>query len=128
MIFRWLTNREIETLVNPDLKRRGWAELNINEKQPTCRVIGAFLEDGSLVESLALQLYPVVGPMLRHDNTMRDSGETSRGLATIMADFMEQTEARDSMVIANQALTERLCQRMGMTRLSSPVYVTRPGE
>lgn len=127
MIFQWLNNEQIETLVNPHLKDHGWAELNINEERPTCRVIGAFLENGTLVESLTIQLYPVVGPMLKHDKTIRDSGETSRALATIVADFLTNTEARDCLVIAEEVLTERLCKRLGLTRLASPVYGKRAG-
>lgn len=121
--FRWLSNFEIENLVNPAMERRNWAALNINSTLPTCKVIGAFAEDGSLVEFFALQLYPILGPMLRTDNEARDGGDTSRTLANLMQAFLEESNARDFMAIANSPMTERLCSRFGMEKLSVPVYV-----
>ncbi len=125
--YRWLELPEIETLVNPVLKSRGYAELNLNEASPTCRVLGAFLEDGSLVESFAFQLYPVLGPLLRHDSSIRDSGETSRQLASVMHEFLTSVEARDFLVIANSPISERLCERFGMKAVAVPVYMNHPG-
>lgn len=124
--YRWLSNQEIEELVNPVLKLRGWAELNINELQPTCRVLGAFV-DGEVIESLAFQMYPTLGPMVRHNNELRDSGEISRGLTTVMGDWINSVNARDCMVVANSPFTVRLCKRFGMKELSVPVYVMNPG-
>ncbi len=124
--YRWLSNQEIADLVNPVLKLRGWAELNINEIQPTCRVLGAFI-DGELVESFAFQLFPMLGPLIRHNNEVRDSGETSRGLVAVMGDFIKSTNARDYMVVANSPMTVRLCERFGLKQLSDPVYVVHPG-
>lgn len=127
MTFRWLENSEIDELVNPALEARGWAVLNVNEVRPTCRVLGAFLEDGTLIEIFACQLYPVLGPMLRMDSSIRDSGETSRQLATIMEDFLKESDARDFMAIANSPMTVRLCERFGMKPVSVPVYVKKGG-
>lgn len=126
MIFRWLENDEIEKQVNPLLKARNWAELNINEVQPTCRVLGAFLEDGELIEFLVQSLFPMTGPLLRVNTDMRDSGETSRKLAEIMHDTLKI--ARDYMVVANSPASERLCKRFGMEKITAPVYVFHPGQ
>lgn len=123
-----MEHSEIETLVNPALELKGWARLNINEVNPTCRVLGAFLETGELVQSFTLQMYPTLGPLLRHDNTIRDSGETSRQLTSIMQEFLEKSEARDFLAIANSPITGRLCERFGMKKLNVPVYVNHPGE
>ena len=128
MVIRWLESDEIESLVNPVLKLKGYAELNINEDQPTCRVLGAFLEDGSLVESFSMQLIPFLGPMLRHDNSIRDSGETSRQLATVMHDFLKEVDAREFVVIANLPISARLAERFGMQEVTDPVFMTRVGE
>ena len=128
MTIRWLELSEVETLVNPVLKSRGYAELNLNEVSPTCRVLGAFLEDGYLVESFAFQLYPVLGPLLRHDNSIRDSGETSRQLASVMHEFLTSVDARDFLVIANSPISERLCERFGMKVVETPVYMNHPGQ
>ena len=40
--FRWLEPAEIEQFVNPTCQQQGWAQLNISETTPTCRVLGAF--------------------------------------------------------------------------------------
>lgn len=129
MTYRWLTSDEIAALVNPDLERKNWAALNVNDERPTCRVLGAFLEDGTLVESFTMQLVPMLGPMLRHDNTIRDSGETSRRLAAVMEDFLRnEVQARDFMAIADSPLTKRLCERFGMKLVRVPVFMNFPGE
>lgn len=127
MNYRWLTNEEIETLVNPVMKIRNWAELNINEQFPTCRVLGAFLDDGELIETLVMQMYPVLGPLVRINNELRDSGETSRRLSVIMEAFLTDTGARDFMAVANSPVTARLCERFGMKKLDVPVYVRKDG-
>ncbi len=119
MDYRWLTDEEVETLVNPGIQRHGWAMLNL----PTCRVLGAFDDAGTLVESLAIQLHPLLGPLMRHDNTQRDNGTTSRELTRKMEEYLEETQARGWMVIADHPVTERLCERHGMTRVVSPVFL-----
>jgi hypothetical protein len=125
MEFNWLSDYEIETWVNPLLKERNWAELNINPQQPTCRVMGAFIE-GVLIEFLVQSLFPMTGPLLRVNTELRDSGETSRKLAEIMHETLRG--ARDYMVVCNNPMSERLCKRFGMKKLESPVYVHHPGE
>lgn len=125
LTFRWLTNEEIDDLANPAMVAQGWAALNINESNPTCRVLGAFADDGTLVEFFVLQLYPVLGPLLRTDKSSRDGGETSRTLASLMDDFLAESEARDFMVVANSPVSERLCARFGMEKLAVPVYVKK---
>ena len=118
MNLRFLTDLEIETLVNPVLELRGWALLNI----PTSKVLGAF-QDDRLVEFIVLQLFPMLGPMVRVDNTLRDNGETSRALANGMETFLEENDARGWMAICDSPVTERICQRHGMQKVESPVYV-----
>ena len=119
MTYRWLTDEEVDTLVNPDMQRHGWAMLNI----PTARVMGAFDDAGTLVASFSLQLHPLLGPLLRHDNTQRDNGETSRELTRNMEAYLEETQARGWLVIADNPITERLCARHGMQRVVSPVFL-----
>lgn len=118
MTYRWLTPEEIVRDVNPALASRGWSELNTE----VARVLGAF--DGDTpVEVFALQLFPFLGPLLRVDNTYRDNGEVSRVLAQEMEDFLAANEARGCLAIADSPVTERLCQRFGMRRLDSPVFI-----
>lgn len=130
MNFRWMEPDEIEKQVNPILRLKNWAELNINVEQPTCRVLGAFLDDGTLLETLTFQLFPLLGPLIRHDNSIRDSGETSRGLASVMYDWLTEQipgGARDFMAIANSPVTDRLCQRFGMKKCEASVFLNHPG-
>lgn len=122
MTYEWLTDDQIEELVNPDLARRGMATLNLNPASPTCRVLGAW-EDGRLIQSFTIQLFPVLGPMLKHDNLHRDNGEVSRTLANKMQEMLDEANARGYMVVADNPVTGRLCERHGMTRVVSPVYV-----
>lgn len=121
MTYDWLTQGQIEELVNPVLALRGMALLNINEEAPTCRVLGAFW-DGELVEVFAFQMYPILGPLLKILPEFRDNGETSRELARRMQTFLEAVKARGFMAIADSPITERLCERFSMNRLSAPVY------
>lgn len=133
MKFEWLTDEQIEILVNPVLKSKGYAELGFNgscdcgRPLPTARVLGAFLDSGELVESFTLQMLPFLGPLLKHDSEIRDSGETSRSLASIMYDFLEGARARDFIVIANHPMSRRLCERFQMKEVQCPVFMTKPG-
>ena len=120
--FRWLTPTEVLEIVNPLLAHRGWAQLNVD----IARVYGAF-EDEQCVEIMALQLYPVLGPLLRLDGA--DAGETTRILASHMETYLIESDVRGVLAVADSPLTERLCKRMGMTKVLSPVYSTvAPGQ
>lgn len=116
--YRFLTDSEIVDEANPALALRGWPQLNT----ATARVLGAF--DGeTLVEIFALQLMPMLGPMLRIDNERRDNGIVSRELAEKMSEYLTENEARGYVTIADSPLTERLCERHGMKRVESPVFM-----
>lgn len=116
--YSWLGNDEIERLVNPTLKIQGMAILN----PECCRVLGAW-EDGALIQSFTIQLFPVLGPMVKHDNLHRDAGEVSRELTQRMHDYLTESQARGYLVVADNPVTGRLCERHGMSKLTSPVYV-----
>lgn len=118
MTYDWLTEEQVEWLVNPALKLKGMALLN----PEMCRVLGAW-ENGRLIESFSVQPFPILGPLIRHDNVHRDNGEISRGLAEKMHEYLEEQKARGYMTIADSPVTKRLCERYGMERLTSPVYV-----
>jgi hypothetical protein len=116
---RWLTDEEIETIVNPICKDRGWAQLNINPTQPTCRVLGAF-EGEFCVAFLTLQLHPVLGPFwsgLEHS-----AGAVGRELADRMHEFLVESKARAVLTICESPVSERLAQRHHMERVAFPVY------
>lgn len=134
MEYRWLEPKEIEELVNPVLKSHGWAELNVTAccsgcgaPLPTNRVLGAFLEDGTLFETLTFQMFPMLGPMVKHTEAV-DSGEVSRQLAATMYDWLNEAKARDFMAVANSPVVARICERFGMKRIEAPVYARKTGE
>ncbi len=120
--FRWITDEQIETLVNPALKARGMVELNICPEQPTCRVAGCFSE-GVLLRAFCLQLHPILGPLVETDSEFRDNGGATRGLVEFMEEFLKTVDARGWLTICDSPLSERLAQRHGMKKLESPVYV-----
>ena len=133
MKYEWLTQDQIIELVNPALKSKGYAELGFNGRcecgrpLPTARVLGAFLDSGELIETFTLSMMPFLGPLLKHETDIRDSGETSRQLATIMFDFLMGAKARDFLVIANSPISRRLCERFEMKKVECPVFMTKPG-
>ena len=122
MRYEWLSEDQIEELVNPALLYRGMAVLNINPQAPTCRVLGAWNDKGELVSFFCIQLFPILGPLLRLDNTVRDNGETSRELTQRMHQFLEGAGVRGYLVVADNPITSRLCERHGMKKMESPVY------
>lgn len=119
MEYNWLTEDQIEADVNPALKIRGMAQLNLS----TSRVLGAF-EGDTLVSFVAVQLFPVLGPLLRLDNTVADDGTISRELVSKMHSYLEDSSVRGVLVVADSPVTQRLCERHGMDKLLSPVYIT----
>ena len=121
LTYRWLDDREIETLVNPRLEALGMVQLNINPAQPTCRVLGAEV-DGVIVEAFAFQLISLLGPMIKLVPEFRDNGQTGRAMAEKMKEFLEEVKARAYLCIADSPVSERLCERFGMEKISSPVY------
>lgn len=120
MDYHWLSAPEVQHVINPICSKEGWPQLNINVDQPTNLVRGAF-EDGNLVGFLAMQLFPMLGPAWV-DPAYRD-GTVSRQMADHMHEFLRSHEARGYLVVADNAVTERLCERYAMKRVESPVYM-----
>jgi hypothetical protein len=120
MEYRWLTGDEIIEFVNPVCVQRGWAQLNVNDAQPTCRVLGAF-EHVALVGFFCLQLFPVLGPQYVVPDS-RD-GTVSRELTERMSEFLEEMKVRGWLTICDSPVSERLAKRHGMQKVESPVYI-----
>lgn len=118
MTFRWLEEDEILAEVNPALAVKGYPQLNTG----CCRVMGAF-DDDILIEFIAVQLFPMIGPMLRVNNETRDDGATSRELGRMMHNYLESEDARGALTIADHPVTARLCERYGMKKIDSPVFI-----
>ncbi len=120
MTYRWLSNEEIIEFVNPVCRQRGWAELNVNEHQPTCIVKGAF--DGvALVGFAVLQMFPVLGPFWA--DSMHRDGTVSRELAAQMHGYLTESKARGALTICETPVAQKLAERHGMTQVDWPVYM-----
>lgn len=122
MTYRWLTDEEILQEVNPLLVQQGWPELNVNPGQPTCLVTGAF-DDSQLIGVFAVQLFPVVGPMLVVESHRNNKVGTE--LAAEMQEFLTDVQARGYLVICDNPISEKLALDHGMTKVESPVYIMR---
>ncbi len=120
MEFRWLTDNEVLDKVNPICRLRGWAQLNINPEQPTCRVLGAF-DENLLLGWITLQLFPVIGPEWVEPEAR--GHDLHRQLADRLKDYLLDAQARGALVICESPVTEHLAQRNHMTKLDFPVYV-----
>lgn len=121
--YRWLTTDEIEYYVNPVCASRAWMQLNLSEEPPTCRVLGAFdseYPDLGVIAFFALQLTPVLGPAWA--DPLYRNGVVMRDLADRMDAFMVEANARGAVTICDSPVSERLCQRHGMERITEPVY------
>lgn len=121
--YRWLEPSDIAEWVNPECRRMGWLEFNINEDLPTCRVLGAF-EGPNLVGFFGFSLIPHLGPLWT-DSEHRD-GVVSRELASKMAEFMMAVNTRGALMIADSPVTARLAERFGLEHVSSPVFIWNP--
>jgi hypothetical protein len=119
--FRWLSNDEIEAWVNPVCKQQGWTLLNINDQQPTCRVLGAFKDGVSFVGFICLQMFPVIGP--EWCDADHRNGHVSRELAELMHGFLVDVKARGALTICESPVSERFAKRYGMTKVEHPVYL-----
>ncbi len=115
---RFLNESEILGIVNPLLIESQMSPLNTD----AARVLGVF-EDGILLKSLTIQLYPFLGPLLSHI-PLKSDGAITRDLVQRMEDFLKEQNARGMICIADSPFTERLCERYGMYHVDSPVFVS----
>ena len=113
--YRWVEGEELR-LIEPVLKARGWASMN----GKTCRALCAF-ENGALVGFHVLQLFPHAEPIWV-DKAHRGSG-IAEDLADKMMEFLAEMNTRGFMVVADSPAAVQLCEKHGMRKVSSPVYV-----
>ena len=119
MTLKWLEGGEAVDLLNPIIEAHGWTPLN----DRTCRTLVAF-DDGepeAILGFLVLQLFPLLGPEYV-DPAARGAGVMFQ-LHAEMQKFLVQTQARGVMVIAESEVSKRLCERVGMVPIKSPVFI-----
>ena len=102
--------------IDAAIQRMGWTPLN----GKTSNVLVAL--DGEKVVGFHVpQLFPHAEPLFV------DPGWQGTGLANElsgrMLDFLMSVNARGFMVIADSPHAEKLCQKFGMKRVTSPVYI-----
>lgn len=112
---QWLDWNRLQAL-DPVLQSRGQAALN----QYTSRAIGMYDGEG-LVGFVVLQLYPFLGP-LWVDPTYRGQGVPDK-LADEIIGWLEKMDTRGYLAIADSPFTVKLCERVGMKRVESPVFI-----
>jgi len=113
--FRWLDWEDLK-LLDVVLESKGIASLN----QATSRGLGIF--DGEqLVGFCVLQLFPLLGPLWL-DPTYRGQGLAEQ-VADKILEFLNETNARGYIAIADSPHTNKLCERIGMHKLDSPVFI-----
>lgn len=123
-MIRFLSEEEVNELVNPVLQFQGKSMLNARLSV----VAGAFDANGKLVETFTVQLYPMLGPLVKHDAFSRDNGQTTRDLVSFMDDYLNSADVRGYLTIAESPVTERLCERYGMQRVTHPVFIHVPSQ
>lgn len=115
--YRELEGQELIDAVSSIIEENGWTPLNSNTP-----LHGECAYDGDkLVGFNIFQLFPLVGPMWV-DEDYRGSG-VPESLALRTIKFMDDVQARGYLVIADNPFTAKLCERYGMKRVESPVYM-----
>src|SRR5271165_3104680 len=115
MTLRWLTGSEAVDKLNPLIAEQGWTPLN----DQTCRVLVAE-DEGVMLGFFVLQLFPFLGPLYAHPG---EGAEVMFALQAEMRKYIEESVARGFLVIADNPVTDKLCQREGLRRVESPVYL-----
>jgi len=100
------------------LEKRGWAPLN----REFSRVRIAERE-GEIVGFSVLQMLPFAGPMFV-ERKHRGTGLADK-LAEDTINYLVECNARGWFVIADSPHVPRLCEKFGMQKVESPVYITK---
>jgi hypothetical protein len=122
--YRWLDGptltdaewaKEMER-IDPVLATRGWASLNKN----MTRILIAEDESGKMAFHV-FQMVGFCGPLFLPPS-MRGTG-VAEELADKMFQFLGEMRARGWIAIANSPHAAVLCEKYGMDKLTTPVYV-----
>lgn len=119
--FRWLdgpqaTDREWAA-IDFILESQGWMAMN----RATSRVYLAE-QGGQIVGISCLQLMPFVGPLWLKKE-LRGKGIADK-LADDTIDWLKETNARGWFIVASSPHIPKMCERNGMHKVTSPVYIT----
>lgn len=102
------------------LAERRWMSLN---RETTPAVVLAE-RNGMIVGFFVLQMIPHTEPMYVAPDER--GSEVAGTLADLMLEFLQRSDARGWMLVAENSFVERMCRQRGMIRVESPVYVALP--
>lgn len=119
--FRWINGTDATAedwdRIEGILAARGWMSLN----RPTSRILVAEDADGALLGFVVLQFIPHTEPLWVAPS-QRGTGLAEQ-LADKIIEFMVEIGARGWVAVADSPVAAQLCEKVGMTKLESPVYV-----
>ena len=99
------------------LEANGWMAMN----RQTSRVYLAE-QDDQIVGISCLQFVPYVGPLWA-EKSLRGTGMVDK-LVDDTCQWLKENNARGWLVVATSPHVPKLCERHGMHRMTSPVYIT----
>lgn len=114
--YRWLTGPEACEWLNDTILARGWAELNPNTAMALCAFDGP-----KIVGFYVIQLFPHAEPMFVAPE-FRGTGLADE-LADQMQKYLQEVRVRGCMIVADNPVVARMCEKRGMKRVTSPVYL-----
>jgi hypothetical protein len=99
------------------LVAKGWLSLNRN----VSRILVAEDSAGKMVAFNVLQLVPYAGP-LHLNRDWRGTG-LAEEMNDEMVEYMVESQVRGWLVVAESKFIQDYCEKIGMARVASPVYV-----
>lgn len=119
--YRWLDGITASTkdweAIESVVESRGWMPLN----RATSKILLVENTEGGLIGFMVFQLVPYVGPLYVED-AFRGQG-TAEDLTERMLQFIESTDCRGFVVVAENQFSKRLCEANGMQLVRDPVYI-----
>lgn len=112
---KWLSGSELDIL-DPIFESRGWTPLDKTKTIAHC----VFDDQGDLIAFNVAQKIAYVGPMWI-DPDFRGSG-VAEELADKMAILMASSGST-FIVVADNPASAKLCEKFGMKKVESPVYL-----
>lgn len=99
------------------LATRGWNSLN----RATTRILLAKNEEGKVLGFNVFQLYPFQGPLYVVPSA-RGTG-VAQELVDQMVLFMASIGIRGYIAVAQSPHSVKMCEQMGMTKITDPIYI-----
>ena len=119
--YRWidgpLSTDEDWARVDTVLARRGWSPLNREMSRIYVAEVG-----GEIIGMSVLQMLPFAGPLVV-EKGYRGTGIADK-LAADSIGYLIECQARGWFVVADSPHVPRLCEKHGMHKVTSPVYIT----